>query len=462
MTHRLVIRRLERAAIDRNWSVRLKAVQALGRLDTPSAVAPILSAVSASSSAGHDERRAWENNQVYKAATEAIGALTNPGSILPLLKGRVCRDSNLQSFCRHALKTVPAEWKAPDVWMDAIPLLIAALADDDVSIRHAAVDALSDLDPDWLAGEIGQRALPYVAALRRRMRPNAWSTKNWAHEVETDLTRMDPSWATHPVVQQLLDRLHPLTTSRLVAEVRTGSSTAVAALTRHPTRRAVRLLVKILNDHGQSEDARAAAADALAGLGSLSVPALAGLLRASSSGAQAAEILGRIRHPSALPALVDAFEAGDQALKLASADAIGRIGDPATASILVRAWQSDLAESPVIAAALARLGWTPDSEAACARFELQLQAYGNRLLDGGSVKRLRVLLSRGKALAEAALSARQDSCEHVAGQWNTDGGLSCVKCGKFLRQCPHEKWVLVHQFREEGQYRCAVCGKGSY
>ena len=191
----------------------------------------------------------------------------------------------------------------------ALPVLQAALGEEDARLREGAAMALARSAPDALAGA-GEAAIPALIGVLRR-------------------------------------------------DVGAQREVAVAALVRIGGA-AVPALVRALDD-GDWEQ-RALAVDALARLGDpAAVPALVSLLSDEDDDlrARAASALGQIGDASALPGLVRALGDRDGVVRWWAAEALGRSGDPAAVPALLdalRAPHEDMGTRLTVVGALARLG----------------------------------------------------------------------------------------------------------
>lgn len=195
----------------------------------------------------------------------------------------------------------------------ALPVLQAALGDEDARLREGAAMALARSAPDALAGA-GETAIPALIGVLRR-------------------------------------------------DVGAQREAAVAALVRLGEA-AVPALVHALD--GGDWEQRALAVDALGRLGdAAAIPALVGILSDEDDDlrARATSALGQIGGISALPGLVSALGDRDGVVRWWAAEALGRSGNPAAVPALLdalRAPHEDMGTRLAIIGALARLG---DAEA---------------------------------------------------------------------------------------------------
>ncbi len=190
-----------------------------------------------------------------------------------------------------------------------LPVLQAALGEEDARLREGAAMALARSAPDALAGA-GEAAIPALIGVLRR-------------------------------------------------DVGAQREAAVAALVRIGGA-AVPALVRALDD-GDWEQ-RALAINALARLGDpAAVPALVGMLSDEDDDlrARAASALGQIGDVGALPGLIRALGDRDGVVRWWAAEALGRTGDPAAVPALLdalRAPHEDMGTRLTVVGALARLG----------------------------------------------------------------------------------------------------------
>lgn len=350
------------AALSDGWT-RWLAINSLGEIADPTAVRPVIAALGDADVA------------VRKAAVKALGKFGDPAAVIALLGFVADPDRDIRTDAIEALEslgaldharviqalvaaltteprnfsaTAPRGSFAPrdalvKAGASAVPDLIAALQDVDVSVRRAAAEVL---------GMIGdQRARdPLSAALQdphadvRRSAAESLDQLGW-HSTDAGVTvpflLAQGKW--QECVEIGADAVGPLCAALRSPDywVREAAASALGEI---GDRRAAEPLVGVLTDRGEQLRVRGTAAEALGKIGDpLAVePLLAALVVAPTD-------------PG------DSYPWDeDEEMRKASASALGHIGDPAVGPLIdaVRGWNR--LERMRSVAAFDALGWQPD------------------------------------------------------------------------------------------------------
>jgi HEAT repeat protein len=240
------------------------------------------------------------DNQVRYAACAALGQLSDLQVVPVLIEALRDREVEVRRLAWNAL----ARFGAP-----VVPALLEAVESKDWWVREGACRAL---------GAIGDPIA--VPALVRALNDDY----HWVRQAARDaLVRIGAPAV--PALIQLLDEWekHAEFVRRL----------ACHALALIGDLRAVPALIQTL--HNLSSDARTPAKTALIKLGAPVVPALIEALQQEDwlFRVEVCRVLGAIRDPSAVPALIQALR--DPDISFAVCEALGQIGDPQAVPVLI-------------------------------------------------------------------------------------------------------------------------------
>ncbi|MBD2622486.1 HEAT repeat domain-containing protein [Microcystis flos-aquae FACHB-1344] len=284
-----------------NWYVRIKAVEALGKIGTETAIAELLKALEDS------------NKDVRRNAVFALGEIGSETAIPGLLKALEDSDDYVRKNAAFALGNIGSE--------TAIPGLLKALEDSDDYVRGDAAFAL---------GKIGSETA-ITGLLKALEDSNQYVRKNAAEA----LGNIGSETAIPGLLKALEDSDGYVRSNAAEALGKIGSETAIAGL------------LKALEDSDGSEKAilvgvpnvRGKASEALAKIGSET--AIAELLKALEHSnkdvrGKAAEALGKIGSETAIPGLLKALEDSDEFVRRKAAEALGNIGTEAAMTELIK------------------------------------------------------------------------------------------------------------------------------
>ncbi len=337
---------------DEESDVRLAALRALGEIGDPIALEPIARAL-------HDP-----NDDVRQAAADALGkAGTSGRRIAPLRPARADR-----------ARRPPPRRSAGSAIRAPLTPLIAAIRDEDWSVRSAASDALAKLgqpavaplqtalrDIDKKVHQCAAESLDKLGWHPGNDETGAyyWIAKqNWVKcaalgpQAITPLLDMrnikDPEIrkAIVLVFGKINDPrvIEPLVLS-LGDENGAVRDTAAETLGKIGHGKAVRPLIAALRD--ESWSVRKAAAESLGNIGDKNAfePLLEALGDANNRVREAAaEALGKTGNPFAVEPLIGTLESESEDLRKAAAEALGRIGDSRAVEPLIRALEWDYYE----------------------------------------------------------------------------------------------------------------------
>ena len=305
---------IEQATRDRDATIRLRALEALGRQE----VAPSLPAVLAALDDDNREIRQQAIALVAAAATE-----DRPGAAratLPLLERLGDGDRGLRLAALRALGRLGDP--------RALPALLRVAAEQPIDLRAAAVDALAA--PSMAA------AVPTLIGLARRPPPD-----ELARHAQLALGEIATPAAIAALVESL--RRPPVADEARVALLAAGRAAVepLAAEVAQGTPSSAAIAAKLLGDLGdrRATGALAAATDTRDGDPALWVVAI--------------DALARLGDPAALPALARAAEARQADVRLAAFTALQTVAEPRGAAV-VEAGLGD--PDPRVRAAAVRLG----------------------------------------------------------------------------------------------------------
>ena len=310
---------------DGDPGVRAAAARALGRMDDPLAVGPLLQAMD-----GPDE-------EVRAGAVAALGQLDPLYLVSNFVLALYDASAGVRLEAARAL--MPSRSPA------AVSALSACLADPDERVRVECARVLTAIG--------AAEAMPaFHAALQE---PNLDELLVMAAEFLGNHGARQTEIDVIPALVGIVGRIdHPARPAAARALGRLGDLRAVPALTE-----ALR--------HRFGDDFEPAAIEALGALGSPdAVASLARVMQITRApqARKAAESLGRIGHPSAVPALVEVMtparggRLGERGSDLAeaAAEALGLIGDPSAIESLIEVLGGDPDVSMAAAVSLGHLG----------------------------------------------------------------------------------------------------------
>ncbi len=352
--------------------VKVAAAEALGKIDGPDAINPLVAALKAE---GPDA----------EAAVRALSAIGESPSVLTLLR-YAATDPNytMRSNARRVLASYGTDTSL-SILLDSIkdpdgtdfgptlakygpeisvPILLRALSEGTLSQQSAAAYALAAIDqPD--VNEALAAALPQADSAVRASATRALGTRKDDGSAKLLLASLhDPEYEIRAAAAQALRerRISPSDPADLAAyqaalqnwlvlptlgdaateplinalssvdpEARQMAAYTLAATS---DRAAVPALIEALRD--PDEDVRHTAAQALGAMKDPgAVPALIQALTDDHARYGAAESLGRIGEPAAVPALIASLKDLDSQMRTAAAQALGAIGDPQAIKPLV-------------------------------------------------------------------------------------------------------------------------------
>jgi HEAT repeat protein len=361
---------------DKDVGVRSAAAEALGKIEDPRAVEPLLEVLK-----DKDRTYRGKDHYVLWRAVEALGKIGDPRAVEPLAKALSYRfgedrDGSIELKVKQAM--AEALGKIGDV--GARKSLVAALKDDDADVREAAAQALKslgwkptkDTHRAWLAFvggkwdelvSLGAASVePLVVAARGHR-----DSKVQAAAVKA-LLRIG-AVAVEPLIVALEDKDGRVRKAAAEALGKIGDARAVEPLTKAlwdeswnvrmaaaealgkigDPRAAEPLLVALNSwDVGVGLERREAAAQALIQIGPAAVEPLVAALKLRSTGQSniVEEVLGKIDRnwmrskaaKEAVPAFVATLRDNkDAGVRSNAARALGEIGDPLAVEPLVAA-----------------------------------------------------------------------------------------------------------------------------
>jgi len=331
------VQRLADAFGDPSPAVRSAAAAALGELQNPAGVLPLIA------------RLQDESSSVRREAARALGRIKDPRGVAPLVTALKDRDLHVREEAMASLMGMDAR---------AVEPLIEALKDEHPGVRSGAARALdrirwvpanpADAISLWSA-LLEDQGLP--AERRRRAAQGLGNKKNPGTlapllaalkdkessirgEAAKALGAMPDSASVEPLITALQDP-HPL--------VRRETAGALGAM--KDTRAVGPLISVLLNDRDQATVE--ATARALMSMGPPAMKTLTGALESERRGLgwQAAEALGRTGDPEAVEPLAMALQESDSYVREVAARALGGIKDARAAESLIGALED---EDPVV------------------------------------------------------------------------------------------------------------------
>lgn len=278
---------------DANAAVRLAAVNSLGAIGDPRAIAALAKALKEDTDARVREAAAW-----------ALGEIDDTRAVPPLLEAlKTERVASVREKIIHALGEIDDP--------SAVAGIGGALKDPSVDVRRAAVWALGELEDPSAVPSLLAMARDEDAEVRKHTAEALGNLKSVAAIDALALLTRDPN-----------------------ADVRTH---AVSALGQLEDRRALPALVAVLKD--ADAEVRKNAADAIGNMDGLDsapralIDALSDVDREVRH--NAAHALGHIEDPAAVPALKRATADGDKDVRHAAAEALSEIGGPEAITVLM-------------------------------------------------------------------------------------------------------------------------------
>jgi HEAT repeat protein/ActR/RegA family two-component response regulator len=273
------IQPLSYALEDSDWSVRVDAVEALGKMGDTGAVEPLIRAL--------DD----EDEDVRKSAAEALGKIGDTRAVESLIQSLKDRKRDVRKSAVVALGKIGEP---------AVESLIPAMKDELTYVRLGAVEALGDIG--------AARAVePLITALKDENQDIKWSAAETLGKIG------EP--AVEPLIQTLKNEDR---------DIRWSATEVLGAI---GDARAVKPLIRALND--KAEYVRMGAAWALGKIGDASaVEPLFHALKDMEKNVRkaAAEALINIGEP-AIEHLIIGLRDKNERIRKQSAEILGKIGD---------------------------------------------------------------------------------------------------------------------------------------